>query len=416
MRKLLFLAHRIPYPPDKGDKIRAWHMLRHLMQSHRVFVGCLIDDESDWSHVPTLRAQCAELACFRLRPRRQKLRALRRLRPGRPLTLDYFDNADLRRWVRTTIERERIDRAFVFCSAMAPYVMDCPMAGRILDFIDVDSSKWAEYAERTAWPMRAIWAREGRTLLAFERRAAQRFDHGIFVSEPELRHFQALAPESAARTSFVSNGVDMDYFSPEHVFDDPFAKQQPAIVFTGAMDYRPNIDAVVWFAREVLPRLEQGRSTSFWIVGTNPAEEVRRLARLPGIEITGRVPDTRPFLAHAAVVVAPLRIARGIQNKVLEAMAMARPVVSTPQAFAGIDAEPGRDLLLAEGAEQMACRLTEVLDGKHQALGANARRAMEQRYDWSATLLPLDQLWPADRCAEQLAIVGAARRHSGVSA
>jgi sugar transferase (PEP-CTERM/EpsH1 system associated) len=400
VHKLLFLSHRIPYPPDKGDKIRAWHILRHLMQSHRVFVGCLIDDPADWAHVPALRERCAELACFPLHPRWQKLRALARFRPGKPLTLDYFHNPRLRRWVLDTIEREEIDRVFVFCSAMVPYAIDIAGAERVLDFIDADSSKWTEYAERSRWPMSWVWAREGRTLLEFERRAARSFDHSLFVSEDELRHFRSLAPESAGRTSFISNGVDFRYFSPLHPFDDPFPTGGARIVFTGAMDYRPNIDAVSWFAREVMPLLrEGGRSPGFWIVGANPADEVRRLADLAGVHVTGRVPDTRPYLAHADVVVAPLRIARGIQNKVLEAMAMGRPVVATPQAFQGICAEPGRELLIAEDARALARCVTEVLDGRHPTLGCEARNAVETRYDWSTTLAPLDTIWQPEPMA-----------------
>ena len=394
MGKLLFLSHRIPYPPDKGDKIRAWHILRHLMQSYEVFVGCLVDDPADWAHVPALRARCADLGCFPLNPRWQKLRALSRLRPGKPLTLDYFHSPRLLRWVLDTIERERIDRIFVFCSAMVPYVIDAAGAHRVLDFIDADSSKWTEYAERSRWPMNWVWAREGRTLLRFERLAARSFDHSLFVSEDELLHFRSLVPESVGRTSFISNGVDFRHFSPSHPFDDPFPTGGARIVFTGAMDYRPNIDAVSWFAREVMPALrDRGPPPGFWIVGANPAEEVRRLAALPGVHVTGRVPDTRPYLAHADVVVAPLRIARGIQNKVLEAMAMGRPVVATPQAFQGIRAEPGHDLLIADDAASLARRVTEVLDGLHPMLGRRARSMVETRYDWSTTLAPLDTIW-----------------------
>ncbi len=345
-------------------------------------------------HVPSLRARCAELACFPLDPRRQKLRALARLRPGRPLTLDYFDNAPLRQWVRATVERERIGRVFVFCSAMAPYVMDLHGTRRVLDLIDVDSSKWTEYAGRSPLPMRWIWAREGRTLLTFEREAVQRFDRALFVSEHECNHFQALAPETLEKTGFICNGVDAEIFSPGLDVADPFQEHGQAIVFTGAMDYRPNIDAVAWFAREVLPKVRAGRPDAhFWIVGANPSDEVRRLARVEGVHVTGRVPDTRPYLAHADVVVAPLRIARGIQNKVLEAMAMARPVVASPQAFEGVRAEPGHDLLLADTAQAMADRVADVLDGLHPTLGPNARCAMLAHHDWNATLAPLERLW-----------------------
>jgi glycosyltransferase involved in cell wall biosynthesis len=171
-------------------------------------------------------------------------------------------------------------------------------------------------------------------------------------------------------------------------------------VFTGAMDYRPNIDAVSWVARDIMPMLrDRGCPPEFWIVGTNPADEVRRLVSLAGVHVTGRVPDTRPYLAHADVVVAPLRIARGIPNKILEAMAMSRPVVATPQALQGIRAEPGRDLLIADDAPALARCVTEVLDGRHPMIGCHARNAVEARYDWSTTLAPLDTIWQPEPTA-----------------
>jgi sugar transferase (PEP-CTERM/EpsH1 system associated) len=369
-------------------------MLRHLARTHAVHVGCLIDDPADWAHVPALRAHCAELACFSLHPRRQRLRALARLRPGRPLTLDYFHHEPLRQWVADTLARERIDRAFVYSSAMAPYVLGAQGVETVLDLVDVDSSKWTAYASVTRGPARLVWAREGRTLLAFERQAAARCDHALLVSQPELDHFCALAPEIAGHGRTVSNGVDLDYFAPTHRFADPMPGPSPTLVFTGAMDYRPNIEAVLWFADDVLPILAMRQpAPAFWIVGANPAEPVRRLAGRAGIHVTGRVPDTRPYLAHADAVVAPLRIARGIQNKVLEGLAMGRPVIATAQAAEGIRAVPGRDLLIGADAPGMAARIAEVLDGSHPALGLEARRAVEQGYDWSAQLAALDAIW-----------------------
>jgi sugar transferase (PEP-CTERM/EpsH1 system associated) len=393
MRNLLFLSHRIPYPPDKGEKIRAFHILRHLTRTHRIHLGCLIDDPQDWQHRDALRPLCADLACFPLARRRQKLRALLHLRPGRALTLDYFHHPGLANWVNATLARTPIDRIFVYSSAMAPYVMDATGSERILDMVDIDSEKWAAYATETRGPMRFVWAREGRTLLAFEREAAVRFDHTFLVSAAECRHFAALAPESAGRVDWVNNGVDLDHFAPDIDFARPFAGDAPAIVFTGTMDYRPNVAAVCWFAHAVLPLLRRrDKPPVFHIVGANPAEAVRRLAGLQGVHVTGRVEDARPYIAHAALVVAPLRIARGIQNKVLEAMAMARPVLASPQAFEGIEAVAGRDLLVADGEAAMAQAAGAVLDGAHPHLGVAARRAVERGYAWKTALARLDHL------------------------
>ena len=409
MRDLLFLAHRIPYPPDKGEKIRAWHEFLRLARTHRVHLGCFIDDPADLAHVPTLAAHCADLLAIRLAPRRQRLRALLRVRPGRPLSLDYFFDAGMAAWVAQK-RAQGIKRAFVYCSAMAPYVMAATELWRVLDMVDVDSAKWDDYARRAAWPMRALWAREARTLLAFERRAAAACDRTLFVSAAECAAFTALAPEVAGRCGWVGNGVDTAYFAPPpdaamSGYAMPWPVGGPVAVFTGTMNYRPNIAAVSWFADQVLPLLHRTHpGLRFAIVGANPAPAVRRLAGRPGVLVSGRVADMRPFLAYAALAVAPLSIARGIQNKVLEAMAMARPVVATPQAFAGINAVAGRDLLVADGAAAFAAAVAAVLDGQHPGLGAAARAAVLQRHAWSATLAGLDaMLAPGPVAASSLA-------------
>jgi sugar transferase (PEP-CTERM/EpsH1 system associated) len=395
MRRLLFLAHRIPYPPDKGEKIRAWHMLEHLAKRWRVDLGCLADDPADLRHVAFLRGLCAEVECRYTGPRFAiASRAVTRLRPGMPITLGWFHEPGLAAWVQAGLAERRWEAAFVYSSAMAPYVMG-PLAERaamrrVLDMVDIDSEKWRAYAAGSKPPMRLVWAREARTLLGLERRAAAVFDASLFVSEAEARRFVELAPEAAPRVGWVDNGVDLDRFDPAQAWPNPFGEGPPALVFTGTMGYRPNIEAVTWFAEAVMPLLRGADGPHFHIVGANPAPQVQALAKLPGVHVTGTVPDVRPYLAHAAAAVAPLRIARGIQNKVLEAMAMARPVIASPQAFEGIRAEPGRDLLLAEDAAAMAARVRDVLAGAHPGLGAAARAAVRAGHDWAAALTRLD--------------------------
>lgn len=394
MGRLLFLAHRIPYPPQKGEKIRSWHMLDHLAARWEVDLGCLVDDPADLEHLPFLRTRCAEVqAPFAGSRGKAALRAMARARPGLPLTLGWFHDPRLAGWVRAGLAARRWDAAFVYSSAMAPYVMGARGLHRVLDFVDVDSEKWLAYAEDAKAPMRQVWGREARTLLAFERRAALDFDRSLFVSAEEARRFAELAPECAARLDHVDNGVDLARFDPAAEYPNPFPGGAPALVFTGTMDYRPNVEAVAWFAEAVMPLL-RGRDPApeFWIVGASPSPAVRALANRPGVRVTGAVPDVRPYIAHAAVSVAPLRIARGIQNKVLEAMAMARPVVASPQAFEGVRATPGRDLLVADGAAETAARIAEVLGGAHPGMGEAGRAAVMAGHDWSATLRRLDPL------------------------
>ncbi|GGI97484.1 glycosyl transferase [Neoroseomonas lacus] len=392
-KRLLFLAHRIPYPPDKGEKIRSWHMLEHLSRHWRVDLGCLVDDPADIAHLPVLERVCERVHAARVTRSGRMARTLLGLRPGRPLSLSWFHEPGLARWVRRGLAEQRYDAVLAYSSAMAAYLP--ARAGgpfRVLDMVDVDSEKWRAYGA-TKGPKGLLWAREARTLLAFERRAAAAFDRTLFVSPQEAATFAKLAPEVADRIDWVENGVDLTRFDPALSWPDPFEAGNPAIVFTGTMDYRPNVEAVTFFAREVMPLLASlTPAPHFHIVGANPAPAVRALADLPGVRVVGTVPDVRPFLAHAAVAVAPLRIARGIQNKVLEALAMGRPVVASPEAHEGVHALAGQDLLVADGAEAMAAAVAKVLAGEAPGLGPAGRAAVIAGHDWEGKLSRLDRI------------------------
>jgi sugar transferase (PEP-CTERM/EpsH1 system associated) len=390
MDELLFLVHRIPYPPDKGDKIRSYHLLRHLARRYRVHVGAFVDDPEDWRHADALGSMCASLHLVQIRPTLARLGALSGLVSGEALTLGYYRHPRMRAWVRQRLEAG-VRRVVCYSSAMAQFVLDTEGVRRVMDFVDMDSDKWRQYADTRPWPLSWLYRREAGRLLAWERRVAAAFDAGLFVSEQEAADFRRAAPEVAARIGWYGNGVDAEYFSPERAYDDPYPADVEALVFTGAMDYWPNVDAVTWFAHEVLPFIrEKQPAAAFYVVGSRPAAQVQALARLPGVRVTGRVPDVRPYLAHAAAAVAPLRIARGVQNKVLEAMAMARTVVVSPQALEGIRALPGEEVLLADGAESFAQATLQALVGPD--LGPAARRRVLQDHAWEACLARVDAL------------------------
>ncbi|HKW36431.1 MAG TPA: TIGR03087 family PEP-CTERM/XrtA system glycosyltransferase [Burkholderiales bacterium] len=396
MKELLFLAHRIPYPPDKGDKIRSFHLLRHLAPRYTVHLGAFIDDARDWSHVASVKEMCGETRFVALQPGRAKARSLAALATGEPLTLRYFHDAALSRWVADLLAARRIERALVFSSAMAQYLEAIPAQAmrRVLDFVDLDSDKWRQYGERSRGPLRWLYRREAETLFRAERRYAAAFDASLFVSDAEARLFADQAPESAARVSVVKNGVDTDYFSPQRAYPDPFAAGEAALVFTGAMDYWANVDAVVWFAREVLPRVRSDfPQACFYVVGARPSRAVLDLAQLPGVKVTGTVPDTRPYLAHARAAVAPLRMARGVQNKVLEAMAMARPVVASPQAVAGIGPCAELREWSSDAPDAMARSLARLLrDAAPAGLGEALRAHVLRHYGWSDNLARVEAI------------------------
>ena len=391
MEKLLLLVHRIPYPPNKGDKIHSFHLLTHLSKHYRVYFGTFVDDEDDWQHVPRMQALCTESYFARLSPIKARLRSIGALLGKRPLSLDFYNDRGLTSWVGDIMRRHKIDRVLSISAVMAQYAQPYPQARRLVDFGDVDSQKWREYAEKKSWPMSWVYAYEARELLRYERAVTQQFDATLFVSQPEVELFQRLAPESAHKIGLFSNGVDTAYFSPEHDFPNPYTKGEAAIVFTGAMNYWPNVDAVQWFATSVLPRIREAfPAAHFVIVGSRPSPEVQALAALDGITVTGTVDDVRPFIRHAALAVAPLRIARGLQNKVLEAMAMAKCVVVSPQALEGIDAQVGRDLILAPDADGFVASILALLRQPDPALCAAARVQVQQHYSWASNLARID--------------------------
>lgn len=397
-RSLLFLCHRIPFPPDKGEKIRAFRILEHLRQTYRVTMGCFIDDAADKAHIGALEAYCHELRCIDLPRETAKIRALKGLLTGSPLTVASFANAAMGRWVSEILSRQRFDAVFVYSSAMAQYVMDRDLGGAplVMDFVDVDSDKWRQYATEAKGPMRWVYAREAKKLLTYDRRVAARADASIFVSDAEAALWRTLAPDAAGRTHGVANGIDCRYFSPRHVWTNPLVGPGPHFVFTGTMDYWPNVDAVKWFTKKVFPKLRAARpDATFTIVGSKPTSEVTALQTQDGVRVTGRVADVRPYLAHAHVAVAPMRIARGIQNKILEAMAMAKPVVTTDQGLEGIDATPDRNLLLANSEDDFFHACLRAAEPDAAALGLVARRLMEESYTWDSRLSGIDHLLAA---------------------
>jgi len=388
MEPLLYLVHRIPYPPNKGDKIRSYHLLRFLAQRYRVFLGTFVDDEADLQHLVTVQSLCAAVNAVPLNPTAARLRSLTGVLNGEALTLPYYRDRALRRWVRETVAANAIRKIVVFSSAMAQYVDGIEGAHVVADFCDVDSDKWQQYARRRAWPASMIYGREARRLLDFERGVVAQMAACVFVTPAEVDLFASLAPECAARLHAIGNGVDTEYFAPNAGVDSPYSVAEEPIVFTGAMDYWPNIDAVSWFAREVMPLVRQRQPRArFYVVGMNPAPTVTALAADEAIVVTGTVADVRPYLQHARVAVAPMRVARGVQNKAFEAMAMARPLVASSAVAQGIVAAPGVEFEIAADAREFAQKVLALMDdAMGNAMGQQARRRIVADYNWDARL------------------------------
>ena len=385
MTEILFLAHRIPYPPTKGDKIRSWNLLSGLARRCTVHLGAFVDDPADWEHADALRAVCGETCLRPITRRVALLRSLTGLATGRPLTTGFYRDRGMRAWVRALASRRPLDAVLVYSSSMAQYAMGSALAvrgPRVIDFCDVDSDKWRQFAESHAPPARWIYAREARRLALCERKAALAFDASLVSAEPEAVLLRRVAPDAAGRIRVLANGVDAGHFDPAGAWPDPYPAGSRPVVFTGAMDYYANVDAVRWFAESAFPAVRAAVPDAlFAIVGANPAAPVRALARPGAILVTGRVEDVRPYLAHAAAVIAPLRIARGVQNKVLEAMAMARPLVATGNAVQGIPDAAQAGVIVRDSGSEIAAAVIEVLT-RGPRIAMDGRRFVLDRHTW----------------------------------
>jgi sugar transferase (PEP-CTERM/EpsH1 system associated) len=396
--RVLYLCHRIPYPPDKGDKIRAFHQLRALASRHEVDVFTLADDGADMEHRQALEAYCRRLTVARINPKLARLRALPFLLTNAPLTLPYFYSAKLAAEVGEALQRRTYDRIFVYCSAMAQYVERASGIPIVTDLVDVDSDKWIQYAAVRRFPFSALCRREGRCLRDYERRICERSACVLVATEREGQLARQISPD--ARVHVVPNGVDTAYFDPHAV---PPEVGPPTVIFTGDLSYFPNEVAVTFFVREVLPLVRQTiADVRFLIVGRNPGPRVRQLQRTAGVEVTGFVPDVRAYLARARVAVAPFSIAAGIQNKILEAMAYGLPVVATRRAAQGLAPSIAGMVEIGESAEELASQIVLLLRDPERCRrkGLEGRRRVADEYRWETALNRMLQLVEGSACPQ----------------
>jgi sugar transferase (PEP-CTERM/EpsH1 system associated) len=383
--RILFLTQRTPYPPNRGAKITSWRLIERMARSHEVVCLTFAHDEEEREGVRQMNAKGIETIAFPLRGGLAKIRSLPLLLTSKPLTLGFFGSREL----QAEVDRQArtCDLAYAYSSSMCAFLehLDIPC---VMHFAELDSDKWRQYAERERFPMSWIYRREYRTLREVEKRLAAAGAENVLCTTLEKEIFDREIP--GVSSMVLRNGIDLDYYRPSPELVEP-----NHIVFTGVMDYLPNVDGCVWFVNEVLPRLrERCGDVRFTIIGADPNAEVLALAKEPGVTVTGFVDDTRDFLRRGALSVAPLRIARGIQNKVLEAMAMGHPVVGTTCATQGVEGEPGRDYLVADDADGIYAAVARLLEhpDEGRALGARARKFVEERYDWEVVFDPLDEL------------------------
>ena len=396
---LLMLVHRIPFPPNKGDKIRSFNLMKQLSKQFDIHLGCFVDDPFDMQYVGELSRWCVKVHCLAQSKWQAKLCGLSGFLTNSPITLPYYFSLSMHNWVKSTLQHNAIKHVLVYSSSMAQYVdaEKYTALNRIIDFVDIDSDKWQQYAEKSTGIKRWFFRREAKLLQRYEQRVCQQFNKSLFVSEDEASAFRQLVPAAdAAKVMSLLNGVDTDYFCPlTPLSATELALPAHYIVFTGAMDYWANVDAVCWFSCNVWPKLKQRNpQLHFLIVGGNPSADVKQLTKIDGVLVTGRVKDVRPYIQQALFAVAPMLIARGIQNKVLEAMALNKPIVCTSMAMEGINAPINAGTQVADGDDNFLAACQQLLD--HPLEQHDSQQWILAHFTWPNTLKKLPEYFLAE--------------------
>ena len=391
---LLYLCHRIPFPPNKGDKITTFHVLKFLSQHYDIYLGTFIDDIEDLQYQDYVRSFCKEAFFVLLNPKVAKLKGITALITGKPVTLPFYHNHKMQAWVRNVVTNNNIEKMFIYSACMAQYVLCSKMQHihKIMQFADIDSDKWRQFADTQNPVMRLVYLREFEKLFNYEKKVTDKFTLSCFISNAEVALYKSRVSKSLhPKIKTLSNGIDSHFFSPSAnaiLAEDYQLENENYIVFTGAMDYQPNIDTVIWFVHHVWIKVHKRVPNSrFYIVGSAPTKKVLDLMQYYGVVVTGRVEDVRPYLQHAKAAVAPMQMARGIQNKILEAMAMELPVMTTLLGAEGIE-QRNEDFFITDSADRMREWVCEKLKSPpHSA--TESRRWLKENYSWDAKLSPL---------------------------
>lgn len=391
---ILYLAHRIPYPPDKGDKIRAFHQIKFFAQRHELDVCSLVDDPRDKKYIEPLRNMCRTLKIAEIPARWKKLFSLRSVFSSRTTCTElYFYSQKLQKEIDELIRNTKYDLIFLYCSSMSAYVRKIEHIPVVIDFVDIDSDKWMQYAKYAPLPLNILYSMEGKKLAQLEKNILKKVKAGFLVTEKETEFFSGFDGGNAVHA--VANGIDISFFDVKKTPERPELQKEFYISFTGAMDYFPNEDGVVYFCEQVFPLIRAKiPDIKFYIIGRNPTPRVEKLAQDPHVIVTGGVDDVRPYLRYSQLGVIPLRMARGIQNKILEAIAMGLAVVATSNAFEGLSLIPGRDIIVADDLQKIADGVIDLLKNKSKrdAIQKSAQKILREKYDWTTNLIRMETI------------------------
>jgi sugar transferase (PEP-CTERM/EpsH1 system associated) len=390
--KILYVCHRFPYPPKRGGKIRPFNMIRHLSERHEVTVASLARSSAEAADARGIAPYCRRFEIAQVGNPVQALRMVARLPALTPSSMGFFYSPDLDGRIRTLVREERFDLIFVHCSSVAQYVENVRGVPKILDFGDMDSQKWLEYAQAKPFPLSLGYRLEGWKMERAEKRLARKFDICTATTRAEWETLEGY--RTGVPTDWFPNGVDHEFFKPTAEPYDP-----KTISFIGRMDYYPNQECMIDFCRSTLPLLQARRpGTRLLIVGADPSPAVRRLGDLPGVTVTGSVLDVRPYVRNSVAMIAPLSIARGTQNKILEAMAMGVPVITSRVAAGGVDAQDGHHFVVCDSRDDYVHAISRLMDSPAERgrLAVAGRERMLSHHAWDRSMQRMDKI--IERC------------------
>ena len=395
--KILYLSHRVPFPPNKGEKIRTFHQIEYLLQKgHEITVISPYEESAELPYFTELKSQYGvNVHSFRLPPK--LFRLMSGFVQGKALSVANFSNADLQKGLDKLLDEHEFSALVCTASSMAEYVFNSQAKAirdrklsLFMDFMDLDSDKWRQYAQRSSLPMKLLYTRERNLISTLEVKVAAIFNACFFITETEVALFKQGAPD-VGDICAIENGIDTVGFSPPDV---PRLRESPILLFTGVMNYSPNVDAVLWFVKNVWKDIVQiWPSAEFVVAGMDPTEKIIALGNMRGITVTGFVDDIKPYFNRANVFVAPFRIARGVQNKVLQAFACGLPVISTPMGAEGIRCADNQSILLAETSSDFILQLEKLFQfpDHYTRIADNALRLIHQHYTWESILNPFEK-------------------------
>lgn len=395
---ILFIAQRIPYPANKGEKIRSFNQAQFLAElGNQVYVISPLEEKSEAVYVEQL-AKLTNFSCEYALLSNKPLRLITGLVKGESLSVANFYSAQLQNIINNALTNQVFDAIICTSSAVAKYVFNSRVLSSlpkkpklIMDYMDLDSDKWQQYADKANFPMKLVYQREAKLISQYEIKIQKHFDACFFIADAEVNLFKKAAG-NITNVHTLGNGMNTDEFFP---VTTPPNNNAPKFIFTGVMDYKPNVDAVIWFVEQCWPAIiAQYPQAEFIIAGMNPNTAVMSLQKYKGITITGFVEDILPYYHKADYFVAPFRLARGVQNKVLQAFACGLPVISTPMGAEGIDCVDGEHILLANTPDEFLqqVRLLEQDDCLKQAIKADALTLIHEHYSWQGKLAPLKTL------------------------